>query len=161
MATENEYLVMKKGELFYMGDIIKLFGAVAGLVLICGGVAVGIYVLLYPICFELRFKENYGKNGILYVWTAVQLICFAGAFLDMGSKSPGELAEAWSITIIVFTIAVFRNYKRMKRLGMTQKVCWLAAFAQFTAPFGVAFILLLISSLFSMSSQKKNDDKKI
>ena len=49
---------------------MKLFSAVGVLALIC----VGIVALLYPIMFEIKFKENFGKSGISYWWTAIQMI---------------------------------------------------------------------------------------
>ncbi len=43
-----------------MENIIKLFGAAGVLALIC----VGIVVLLYPIMFEIKFKETCICRGV-------------------------------------------------------------------------------------------------
>ena len=57
-----------------MENIIKLFGAAGVLALIC----IGIVALLYPIMFEIKFRENFGKSGISYWWTAIQMIGVLG-----------------------------------------------------------------------------------
>lgn len=127
-----------------MENIIKLFGAAGVLALIC----VSIVSLLYPIMFEIKFKEHFGKNGISYWWTAIQLIGVLGTMSYARDTSSDTFTEALGFTIIIFVIAMMRNYKRIKKMGFEKSVCRMAVVAQAMAPVGVFLILMLISSLF-------------
>ena len=131
-----------------MGNIIELFGAVIVLGLIC----VGIVALLYPIMFEIKFKETFGKNGISYWWTVIQMIGMLGTI----SSEPEEFGGALGFTIIIFFIAMIRNYKRIQKMELDRSICWMAVLAQAMAPIGVFLILILISSLF----KEVTDDEK-
>lgn len=128
---------------------MKLFSAAGVLALIC----VGIVALLYPIMFEIKFKENFGKSGISYWWTAIQMIGVLGTMSYAGDTSSDAFAEALGFTVIIFIIAMIRNYKRVKKLGLGKSVCWGAALAQVIAPAGVFLILILISNLFKGANE--------
>lgn len=134
-----------------MENIMKLFSAVGVLALIC----VGIVALLYPIMFEIKFKENFGKSGISYWWTAIQMIGVLGTMSYARDTSSDAFAEALGFTVIIYIIAMIRNYKRVKRLGLGKSVCWGATLAQVIAPAGVFFILILISNLFKGTNDEK------
>lgn len=134
-----------------MENIIKLFGAAGVLALIC----VGIVALLYPIMFEIKFKENFGKHGISYWWTAIQMIGVLGTMSYARDTSSDAFTEALGFTVIIFVIAMIRNYKRVKKLGLSKSVCWMAVLAQVIAPAGVFLILLLISNLFKGADDEK------
>ncbi len=134
-----------------MENIIKLFGVAGVLALIC----VGIVALLYPIMFEIKFKENFGKHGISYWWTAIQMIGVLGTMSYARDTSSDVFAEALGFTVIIFIIAMIRNYKRVKKLGLRKSVCWMAVLAQVIAPAGVFLILILISNLFKGADDEK------
>lgn len=136
-----------------MENIIKLFGAAGVLALICAGIV----ALLYPIMFEIKFKENFGKHGISYWWTAIQMIGILGTMSYARDTSSDAFAEALGFTIIIFIIAMIRNYKRVKKLGLGKSVCWMAVLAQAIAPAGVFLLLILVSNLF----ERANEDESI
>lgn len=127
-----------------MENIIKLFGAAGVLALIC----IGIVALLYPIMFEIKFRENFGKSGISYWWTAIQMIGVLGTMSYARDTSSDVFTEALGFTVIIFVIAVMRNYKRIKKRGIEKSVCWMAVLAQVMAPVGIFLILILISNIF-------------
>ena len=127
-----------------MENIIKLFGAAGVLALIC----IGFVFLLYPIMFEIKFKETFGKSGISYGWAAVQMIGALGTMSYARDTSSDAFTEALGFTMIVFIIAMIRNYKRVKKMGMEKSVCRMAILAQAMAPIGIFLILLLLSNLF-------------
>ena len=132
-----------------MENIIKLFGAAGVLALIC----IGIVALLYPIMIEIKFKENFGKSGISYWWTAIQMIGVLGTMSYAKDTYSDEFTEALGLTVIIFVIAMIRNYKRIKKIGLEKSVCWMAVLAQAMAPVGIFLILFLISGLFKGSTE--------
>ena len=127
-----------------MENIIKLFGAAGVLALIC----IGIAALLYPIMFEIKFRENFCKSGISYWWTAIQMIGVLGTMSYARDTSSDAFTEALGFTVIIFVIAVMRNYKRIKKMGIGKSVCWMAVLAQAMAPVGIFLILILVSNIF-------------
>lgn len=128
---------------------MKLFGAAGVLALIC----FGIVALLYPIMFEIKFQENFGKHGISYLWTAIQMIGVLGTMSYARDTSSDAFEEALGFTIIIFIIAKIRNYKRVKKLGLGKSVCWSATLAQAIASAGVFLILILIGNLFKRANE--------
>ena len=127
-----------------MENIIKLFGAAGVLALIC----VGFVCLLYPIMFEIKFKENFGKSGFSYWWAAFQMIGVLGTMSYARDTSSDAFTEALGVTVIIFVIAMIRNYKRIKKMGLTKSVCRMAVLAQAMAPVGIFLILILVSAFF-------------
>lgn len=127
-----------------MENIIKLFGAAGVLALIC----VGFVFLLYPIMFEIKFRENVGKSGISYWWTAFQMIGVLGTMSYARDTSSDAFTEALGFTVIIFVIAMMRNYKRIKKMGLEKSICWMAVLAQAMAPVGIFLILILVSNIF-------------
>ncbi len=136
-----------------MENMIKLFCAAGVLVLIC----VGLAALLYPIMFDIKFKENFGKSGISYWWAAIQMIGTLGTMSYARDTSSDAFAEALGFTVIIFVIAMIRNYKRIKKMGLEKSICRMAVLAQAMAPVGIFLILILISNLFKGTT---NDDEK-
>lgn len=137
-----------------MENIIKLFGATGVLALIC----VGFVSLLYPIMFEIKFKENFGKSGISYGWTAFQMIGILGMMSYARDTSSDAFTEALGFTVIIFVIAMIRNYKRIKKMGLTKSICWGAVLAQAMAPVGIFLIVIIVSSFFKGFA--KDEDKQ-
>ena len=135
-----------------MENIIKMFGAIGVLALIC----VGIVALSCPIIFDISFRENFGKNGISYWWAAIQMISALGTMTYGNDTSSDEFTEALGFTVIIFVIAMIRNYKRIKKMGFKKSVCRMAVVAQAMAPVSIFLILILIGSLF----KRHNDDEK-
>lgn len=135
-----------------MENIIGLFGVVGLVILVC----LGISALLYPIMFEISFRENMGTSGISFWWTMCQIIGILGTLSYAQDTTSDGFYEALGFTVIVFIVAIIRNYKRIKKIGCDKKVCRAGAVAQMVAPFGVIFIVLLISSLFDKG--KKDSD---
>lgn len=136
-----------------MENIIKLFGVGAVILLI----AVIISALIYPISFEIKFKSTYGKNGISYGWTICQLIGIIGTFSYASDTASDGFYEALGFTAIVFVIAMVRTYKRIKKMGLGSEVCIAATAAQFMAPIGIIFIVLLISSLLDKDDKSRKN----
>lgn len=136
-----------------MENIIKLLGVAGVLALIC----VGFVSLLYPIMFEIKFKENFGKSSISYWWVAIQMIGILGTISYARDTSSDAFAEALGFTVIIFVIAMIRNYKRIKKMGLEKSICRMAVLAQAMAPVGIFLILILISNLFKGAT---NDDEK-
>ena len=136
-----------------MENIIKLLEATGVLALIC----VGFVSLLYPIMFVIKFKENFGKNGISYWWAAIQMIGILGTMSYARDTSSEGFTEALGFTIIIFIIAMIRNYKRIKKMGLEKSICRMAVLAQAMAPVGIFLILILISNLFKGAT---NDEEK-
>lgn len=136
-----------------MENIIKLLGVAGVLALIC----VGFVSLLYPIMFEIKFKENFGKSSISYWWVAIQMIGTLGTMSYARDTSSDGFTEALGFTIIIFIIAMVRNYKRIKKMGLEKSICRMAVLAQAMAPVGIFLILILISNLFKGAT---NDDEK-
>ena len=128
-----------------MENIIGLFGAAGVLMLVCMGIA----ALLYPIMFEISFREHIGTSGISFWWTICQIIGVLGTLSYARDTTSDGFYEALGFTVIVFIVAMVRNYKRIKRIGCDKKVCRAGALAQMAAPFGIMFIILLISNLFN------------
>lgn len=128
-----------------MENIIGLFGTAGVLMLVCMGIA----ALLYPIMFEISFREHIGTSGISFWWTICQIIGVLGTLSYARDTTSDGFYEALGFTVIVFIIAIVRNYKRIKRIGCDKKVCRAGALAQMAAPFGIMFIILLISNLFN------------
>lgn len=128
-----------------MENIIGLFGAAGVLALVC----IGIAVLLYPIMFEISFREHIGTSGISFWWTICQIIGILGTLSYVKDTTSDGFYEALGFTVIVFIVAMVRNYKRIRRIGCDKKVCRAGAVAQMAAPFGIMFIILLIGNLFN------------
>jgi len=128
-----------------MENIIGLFGAAGVLAL----VSIGIAVLLYPIMFEISFREHIGTSGISFWRTICQIIGILGTLSYAKDTTSDGFYEALGFTVIVFIIAMVRNYKRIRRIGCDKKVCGAGAVAQMAAPFGIMFIILLIGNLFN------------
>lgn len=128
-----------------MENIIGLFGVAGVVALICFGIA----ALLYPIMFEISFREHIGTSGISFWWTICQIIGVIGTLSYVNDITSDGFYEALGFTVIVFIIAMIRNYKRIRKIGCDKKVCRAGAVAQMVAPFGIMFIILLISNLFS------------
>lgn len=143
-----------------MENILNAFSAVGGLALIIIGISIGIAILLYPILFDIQFKADYGKSGISYWWTAIQIISILGTMPSGGNTDSDEFTKALGFTIIIFIIAITRNYKRIKKMGLEKSVCIVAALAQAIAPFGIAFILILISGLFEKQNNNEKNNKR-
>lgn len=137
-----------RGRCKIMENMIKLFGAAGVLALIC----VGLVALLYPIMFDIKFKENFGKNGISYWWAAIQMISTLGTMSYARNTSSDEFTEALGFTVIIFVIAMIRNYKRIKKMGLEKSVCRMAVLAQAMAPVGIFLILILVSNIFKGAS---------
>ena len=135
-----------------MENIIKLFGVAGVLALIC----VGIVALLYPIMFEIKLQENFGKHGISYWWTSIQMIGVLGTMSYASDTSSDAFTEALGFTVTIFVIAMIRNYKRIKKIGLEKSICRMAVLAQAMAPVGIFLILILISNLFKGAT---NDEK--
>ena len=135
-----------------MENIIKLFGAVGILGIIC----VGFVALLYPIMFEIKFKEHCGKSGISYFWAIVQLIGVLGTLSYVRDTSSDSFTEALGFTVIIFIVAMIRNYKRVKSMGHAKKVRWSAVLAQATAPASIIVIMLLVSSVLNKITDEEN-----
>ena len=135
-----------------MENIVLLFEAAGILLLVCLCIA----VLLYPIMFEITFRQQIGTPGISLWWTICQIIVFFSTMSYVSDTSSEEFCEALVFSIIVFIIAIVRNYKRIKKKGCDKKVCIAGALAQMMAPFGIIFVLVVISSLFDKNS-KDND----
>ena len=136
-----------------MENIIKLLGAAGVLALIC----IGFVSLLYPIIFEIKFKENFGKSGISYWWAMLQIIGVLGTMSYARDTSSDAFTEALGFTVIIFVIAMIRNYKRIKKMGFEKSVCCMAVLAQAMDPIGIFLILILISNIFNGVT---NDEEK-
>lgn len=137
-----------------MENIMFLIGALGVLVLI----VVGIVLLLYPIWFEIKFREIYNQKGISYLWAIFQVIGVFGILSYSHDTSSDGFAEALGITFIISVIAMVRNYKRVKKMGVAQSGCWLAVLAQAMAPIGILVILFVVSSI--LEKLNKNDKGK-
>lgn len=109
-----------------MENIIKLFGAAGVLAVIC----IGFVFVLYPIMFEIKFKEIYGKSGFSYFWAVVQMLGVFGTMSYARDTSSDAYTQALGFTVIIFVVAMVRNYKRIKKMGMEKSVCWMAVMAQ-------------------------------
>ena len=132
-----------------MENIIGLFGVAGVVALICFGIA----ALLYPIMFEISFREHIGTSGISFWWTICQIIGVIGTLSYVNDITSDGFYEALGFTVIVSVIAMVRNYKRLKKIGCEKKICRAGALAQMIAPFGILFIILLISNLFGRSNK--------
>ncbi len=132
-----------------MENIIGLFGVAGVVALICFGIA----ALLYPIMFEISFREHIGTSGISFWWTICQIIGVIGTLFYINDTTSDGFYEALGFTVIVSVIAMVRNYKRLKKIGCEKKICRAGALAQMIAPFGILFIILLISNLFGRSNK--------
>lgn len=132
-----------------MENIIGLFGVAGVVTLICFGIA----ALLYPIMFEISFREHIGTSGISFWWTICQIIGVIGTLSYVNDITSDGFYEALGFTVIVSVIAMVRNYKRLKKIGCEKKICRAGALAQMIAPFGILFIILLISNLFGRSNK--------
>lgn len=132
-----------------MENIIGLFGVAGVVALICFGIA----ALLYPIMFEISFRVHIGTSGILFWWTICQIIGVIGTLFYINDTTSDGFYEALGFTVIVSVIAMVRNYKRLKKIGCEKKICRAGALAQMIAPFGIMFIILLISNLFGRSNK--------
>ena len=132
-----------------MENIIGLFGAVGVISLIC----FGIVALLYPIMFEISFQEHIGTSGISFWWTICQIIGVIGTLSYVNDITSDGFYEALGFTVIISVIAMVRNYKRLKKIGCEKKICRAGALAQMIAPFGILFIILMISNLFGRSNK--------
>ena len=97
-----------------MENIVKLFGAAGVLTLIC----VGIVALLFPIMFDIKFKENVGEKGISYGWAAIQMLSTLGTMSYAKDTSSNEFTEALGFTVIIFVIAMVKNYNRIRKMGI-------------------------------------------
>ena len=137
-----------------MENIINLFSIVGILILL----GIGIVILLYPIMFEIKFRESFGQKGFSYGWAAVQIIGMLGTMSYAHDTSSDGFSEALGFTVIIFTVAMVKNYKRVKKMGLTKYVCKMAVLAQMMAPVGIIFIVILLSSFFN--SITKDDEKK-
>ncbi|MBO5353122.1 MAG: hypothetical protein J6A77_07460 [Lachnospiraceae bacterium] len=135
-----------------MENIIGLFEAAGVIALLC----LGVVGLLYPIMFEISFKEHIGTSGISFWWTVCQMIGVFGTLSYAKDTTSDGFYEALGFTVIVFIIAMIRNYKRIKKLGCDKKVCRAGAMAQMAAPFGIMFIILLIGNLFGRDEKDKD-----
>lgn len=136
-----------------MENIIKLVGAVGVLGIIC----IGFVFLLYPIMFEIKFKEHCGKSGISYWWAVFQLIGVLGTMSYAKDTSSDGFTEALGFTVIIFIVAMIRNYKRVKSMGHAKKLRWSAVLAQAMAPVAIVVILFLVSSVLN----KITDDESV
>lgn len=132
-----------------MENIIGLFGVAGVLLSVCMGIA----ALLYPIMFEISFREHVGTSGISLWWTVCQIIGVLGTLSYARDTTSDGFYEALGFSVIVFVVATIRNYKRIKRIGCDKKVCRAGAVAQMAAPFGIIFIILLISNLFNRNNR--------
>lgn len=132
-----------------MENIIGLFGVAGVVALICFGIA----ALLYPIMFEISFREHIGTSGISFWWTICQIIGVIGTLFYINDTTSDGFYEALGFTVIVSVIAMVRNYKRLKKIGCEKKICRAGALAQMIAPFGILFIILMISNLFGRSNK--------
>lgn len=132
-----------------MENIIGLFGVAGVVALICFGIA----ALLYPIMFEISFREHIGTSGISFWWTICQIIGVIGTLSYVNDTTSDGFYEALGFTVIMSVIAMVRNYKRLKKIGCEKKICRAGALAQMIAPFGILFIILLISNLFGRSNK--------
>lgn len=132
-----------------MENIIGLFGVAGVVALICFGIA----ALLYPIMFEISFREHIETSGISFWWTICQIIGVIGTLFYINDTTSDGFYEALGFTVIVSVIAMVRNYKRLKKIGCEKKICRAGALAQMIAPFGILFIILLISNLFGRSNK--------
>lgn len=133
-----------------MENIIGLFGVAGLLLLICLGIA----ALLYPIMFEISFRQHVGNSGISTWWTFCQIIGVFGTLSYARDTASDGFNEALGFSAIVFIIAMVRNYKRIKKMGCEKKICRAGVVAQMAAPFGIMFIILIISSLFDNKEHK-------
>lgn len=145
MQIDIKYNSFERKDGVGMENVVKLFEAAGILGLVCLGIA----ALLYPIMFEISFREHVGTSGISYWWTICQIIGLLGTLSYARDTASDGFYEALGFTVIVFIIAVVRNYKRIKRIGCDKKVCRAGAVAQMIAPFGIIFIIVLISNLFN------------
>lgn len=136
-----------------MENIVKLLEIAGILILICGV----IIALIYPIIFNIKFKECFGRNGISYCWTVIQMIGIFGIYCYAEDSSSNGFSQALGFTVIIFIVAMVRNYKRIKKFGIEKSICWLAVLAQAIAPFGVFFIIIIISVLIHKTTE---NDKK-
>lgn len=132
-----------------MENIIGLFGVAGVVALICFGIT----ALLYPIMFEISFREHIGTSGISFWWTICQIIGVIGTLFYINDTTSDGFYEALGFTVIVSVIAMVRNYKRLKKIGCEKKICRAGALAQMIAPFGILFIILLISNLFGRNNK--------
>ena len=78
-----------------MENIIGLFGAAGVLALVC----IGIAVLLYPIMFEISFREHIGTSGISFWWTICQIIGILGTLSYAKDTTSDGFYEALGFTL--------------------------------------------------------------
>ncbi|MBQ5849808.1 MAG: hypothetical protein IIW54_03175 [Lachnospiraceae bacterium] len=135
-----------------MENIVGLFGAAGVVFLIC----LGIVALLYPVMFEISFRQNVGGSGLSFWWTTCQIIGVLGILSYARDTSSDGFYEALGFTVIIFIIAMARNHKRIKKMGCEKKVCRAGVLAQLVAPFGIMFIILLVSNFFNKSDTESD-----
>ena len=145
---------IKKGK--NMENILKLIEAV----IVLGGICIAIVGLLFPIMYEIKFREIYGKRGISYGMTALQIVGLLGMSSYAHNTSSDSFTEALGFTVIFFVIAMIKTYKRTKKMGLQKSVCWLSAIAQMLAPIGIILLVLLVSGTVSATEKEKKENQK-
>ena len=84
------------------------------------------------------------------------MIGILGTMSYARDTSSDAFTEALGFTVIIFVIAMIRNYKRIKKIGLTKSICWGVVLAQAMAPVGIFLILILVGGLLNRGAEEED-----
>lgn len=121
-------------------------------------IAVGLFVLLFPVILDVYMRENMKVGALNYWLTFIEVICLLGVTTDYEGTMSTGVTEALGCLTIVLIVSGFLGRKRAKKLGLNKQMTFAVIMAQIMSPVSILAILLMIYVVFS--DRKKKGDKK-
>ncbi len=92
---------------------MELIEGLLGLILLAVLFSVGFGIILFPIYFDISFRNEYGGFPLSHGFAAAQLVGIMVAVGESSSKETWKMALAVLFTIIVTIIAMVRTASRV------------------------------------------------